>query len=305
MNKNPMRLDAGESAFFARQIEHVKANTYDTKYKNLKATMLIPVSTEAPSGSETITYRSYSQVGLAKIIADYANDFPRVDVYGEEVTAKVRGIGTSYGYSIKEIRRAQIAGTPLEQRRANAARRANDEKVNRIAFNGDSVYGLQGLIDYPGITEATLTTGTSGNTWALKTPDEIIADVTALQTAIVETTNGREIPDTLIVPIAQYNILKNTRMTDGNDTTILSYILDNGIFETVEWVTELASAGDGDADRIMAYTRDPEHLTLEIPQAFEMFEPEKQGMEYTIACHSECGGVIVYYPLSIAYMDGV
>ena len=72
MNKNPMMMDAGESAFFGHQLEYVKAQTYDVKHKNLKATMLIPVSTEVPSGADTITFRRFDMVGVAKVDGETA-----------------------------------------------------------------------------------------------------------------------------------------------------------------------------------------------------------------------------------------
>lgn len=307
-NKDPMRLDANESAFFKRQLEYVKSKTYDVKYKQLKAMSLIPVSTEAPSGADTITFRAYTKVGLAKIISDYANDFPRVDVYGEEKQARIKSIGDSYGYSIKEIRRAQMAGTNLDQRRADAARRASDEKVDSIAWNGDSDNGLKGLIGYPGTTEYTVPADGTGTTktWSTKTPDQIVRDITGMINAIVDTTNGREAPDTLILPIAQYLIMANTRMTDGNDKTILKYVMENNPFlKTIEWVVELKTAGAGSTARMIAYTRSPENLTLEIPQPFEQFAPQPKGMEFEVPCHQETGGVIVYYPLSVAWGDGI
>lgn len=306
--KDLMRLDANESAFFTRQLEYVKARTYDTKYKNLKATMLIPVSNEAPSGADTITWRKFSQVGIAKIVADYAHDFPRVDVYGEEATVKVRSLGASYGYSTKEIRRAQMAGVNLDVRRATAARRAIDELVNTLAFSGDSDFGIQGLIDYPGITEYTVPNDGTGTTktWSTKTATQIVRDVTGLVNAVVETTNGREAPDTLLLPIAQFNIIANLQMSTNSDTTVMQYILKNNPYlKSIEWVSELNAAGASGTDRMMVYAKDPEHLTLEMPQAFEQFAPQWKGMEAEIPCHAETAGVIVYYPLSIAFGDGI
>lgn len=305
--KDDYNLDTNESAIFSRQLEFVKSNTYDIKYKNLKATTLLPVSTEAPSGAKFITYRQYGQVGIAKIVSDYANDFPRVDIFGKEVQANVRSIGASYGYSIDEIRAAQMAGLNLEQRRANAARRASDEKVDKIAWEGDTENGLQGFINFPGITEYTVAAGASTfKTWISKTPDEIVADVTGMVDAIVEPTKGREAPDTLLLPMSQYLLISNKRMTDGNTMTVLQYILKNNAFiSTIEWVVELKEAGDSGTDRMMAYARDSEHLTLEIPQPFEQFAPQQKGMEFIIPCHQKTGGVIVYYPLSIAYGDGI
>lgn len=304
---NPLKLDANESAFFTRQLEYVKSKTYDVKYKNLKATQLIPVSTEAPAGADTITYRSFSKVGVAKVVSDYAHDFPRVDTVGTESTIKVRSLGDSYGYSIKEIRRSQMAGTRLDTRRAEVARRAIDELINTLAWDGDSNYSIQGFIDYPGITEYTIPNDGTGSSklWSTKTPDKIVRDVTGLVDAIVDTTNGREAPDTLLLPLSLYNLIANTRMTDGNDKTIMTFIMENNPYiKRIEWVVELKTAGAGSTTRIMAYTRNPNNLTLEIPQPFEQFPAQWKGMEAEIPCHAETGGVIVYYPLSVAYGDG-
>jgi hypothetical protein len=303
-----IKLDANESAFFKRQLEHIKSQTYDTKYVNLKATQLIPVSTEAPSGADTITYRSFSKVGLAKIVSDYANDFPRCDIFGEEKTANVRSIGSSYGYSLKEIRRAAMANLNLNQRRADACKRANDELVEKIAFEGDSDHGLKGFFNYPGITEYTVPNDGTGTTktWSTKTPDQIVRDITGMVNAIVDTTNGREAPDTLLLPITQFLLIANTRMTDGNDKTILTYIKENNPFiQTIEWVVQLKGRGAGSTDRMMLYTKSPNNLTLEIPQPFEQFTPQQMALEWVVHTHSEIGGVIIYYPLSVAFGDGI
>lgn len=307
-NPDPTRLDAGETAFFKRQLEYVKSETYDVKYKNLMAKMLFPVSTEAPSGSQTIIYRSFTKVGVAKIIADYANDFPRVDIYGEERIARVRGVGDSYGYSIVEIRRAQRAGVNLNQRRADAAKEAIEQFVDNIGWNGDSDYNLQGFIGYPGVTEYTVPSDGTGlsKLWSTKTPDQIVRDITGLISAIITTTNDKERPDTLMVATAPYLILANTRMTDGDSKTILTFIKENNPFiKEIVMVNELTGAGAGSTNRMYAYTRSPKHITFEIPQQFEQFTEQQKGMEFVIPCHEETGGIIIYYPLSVAFGDGI
>jgi hypothetical protein len=306
IHKDAMNLDAGESAFFKRQLEYIKRRTYDQKLKNLKAKTLIPVSNEAPSAIGAITFRRFDAVGLAKIIADYAKDFPRVDIFGTEQTVKNHGIGASYGYNIQEIRRAQIANLRLNQRRAEAARRAIEEKSDNIAWNGDADYNIQGLIDYPGITEYTVPDPGEGTEWVNKTPLEILYDLNAIVTAIVDSTNGVEAPDTMIMPIEQFNLINDTPIGDNVDKTILQFFLSNSRFiKTVEWVVELAGAGAGGADRFMVYPRDDMHLTLEIPQPFEQFAPQQKGMEFEVMVHEETAGVIVYYPQSIAFGDGI
>lgn len=307
MEKDIMKLDAGESAFFKRQLEYIKSRTYDVKYKNLKAKTLLPISSEAPAGADYIIWYSFDKVGQAKIIADYANDFPRVDVYATENQSKVKSLGDSYGYAIREIRRAQMAGVNLNDRRANTARRAIEELIDDLAWNGDSNFNIQGFLDYPGITEYTVPADGTGSTktWSTKTPDQIIRDLTGMRTAVSVPTKGREEINTILLPRTQFELIKNTRMTDGNSKTIFTFFMDNNPGITIEVLDLLASAGAGSTDRMMGYVRDPNNLTLELPQPFEQLEADKKGMEYIIPCHAEHGGVIIYYPQSVVYGDGL
>lgn len=299
---NPMRLDANESAFFTRELTHVKTRAYEAKLADLKGLQLIPISTEAPSGVSEITYKQYRGVGFAKVINDYAKDFPRVDVYGEEKTVKVRGLGDSYGYSIPEIRNSQRVGKNLDQRRANTARRAHDEQMNKMALKCDTVNQTNGLIDYPGITQVTLQSSTK--TWAQKTIDEILTDINDILNGVMNATSGKETPDTLLLPLKQYNDLSNRRI-DGTSETLLQYILKNNPYiKKIDYLIELSNV-QASKDRMIVGKFDEEHITLEIPQMFEQFEAQQEGMEFTIPCHSECAGVIIYYPLAFAYADGI
>jgi hypothetical protein len=308
---NSPKLDAEETVFFSRQLEYVKARTYDIIHRDLKATRLLPVSTEVPLGATEITWRSYEQYGQAKIIADYAHDFPRVDLFGTENTIKVKDIGDSYGYSVIEIRRAMYAGFDLEQRRARAARQAIDQRIDQIAWFGDANYNIQGFIDYPGITEYIVPVGAAGDTtWATKTADEILADLNGIYDAIYVSTAGKEMPDTILLPIQQNQLIRNTRIGTASDTTIYEFFTRNHPGVTIEELVELNDAGDPDTDdnetdRFMAYQRSEDKVTLEIPMAFEQLEEEKEGMEYQIPCHASTAGVIIYYPMSVAYGDGI
>ena len=248
---NPMRLDDKESAFFDRELVSIKTKTYDAKLAELKGLSLIPISTDAGSGANEIVYRRYRGVGFAKIIADYAKDFPRVDVFGEEASVKVKGIGDSYGYSIKEIRASQRAGKNLDTRRATTARRAHDEMMNKMALKSDPVNGYKwSYIDYPNYRSYLQADGTGNSkTWGSKDVDKILRDINAMVDTVMVPTSGREIPDTLLLPLAQYNDLANRRLTN-TDRTLIRYILDNNPhIKRIEWLTELKGAGASGADR--------------------------------------------------------
>jgi len=309
-------LDAEETVFFTRALEYVKKEAYDIKYAEFKAIKLIPVSTEAPAGAKTITYESYDEVGIAEVIGNYADVLPRVDIKGTEFTVKVKSVGDSYGYNIQEIQEAKMAGKPLNARRANAARKAYDRKINMLAWYGDTKYGIQGFLSNTNITASTVPAGTtSGNVpWigaSPKNPLEILEDLNNAVTNMIDLTLGIEVPDTILLPVKQYAKIFTTKLDTGSDTTIASFFLaNNPSITSIEWVNELQDVNPSPdagttASVMIVYKKDPEKLTLELPMPYTQFAPQLKNLEYVVPAYGRCGGVIVYYPLSIAFYEGI
>lgn len=312
------RQDAGEAAFFQLQLIYIQRQQLEVKHKPLRAAQFIPVTAEADPGAETYEVRFYDIVGSAKWVNDYGSDFPAANTYGTYKRFPIRSLGSSYRYSIQEIRRAQMAGTPLTMREALAAERAINEKIDSVAWLGDSSVGMSGLLNFPGISSYTLpATGTGTSTlWSTKTPDQIIADVTGLISTVRVATNGKEVPTTLLLPQATFLYLNNTRTGAYNDKSILAYLKENlaliGVTE-IDWINELVGigasgsipSGQSASNRVICYVKDPEHLHLELPVSFESLPPQLENMQYNIPCHARVAGTIVNYPLAIAYADGV
>ena len=314
MQKKQLRQD--DTIYFSRQLEYIKAKIQEVRYPNFKQRSLIPVSFEADPGAKTITYRQYDSLGIAKIIANYAKDFPRASVKGEEFTAKVKSLGASYGYSVQDIRSARMAGINLEQREANAARKCIMQKEQAVAYFGDSAYGLGGFL-----TNANIPTGSvpadgtgSATTFASKTADQIIRDLHACANDIVENTNEVEEPDTLLLPVAQFTYIASTPRSSTSDTTILDFFLkSNPYINSVVPLNQLKEPDDGwssvgasfTGDIMVAYRRNPDVLTLEIPQDFEVFPEQLEGLEYKVPVHQRIGGTIIYLPLAINICEGI
>jgi hypothetical protein len=321
-----VNLDAGESMFFARQLEYIKQQSYDILYPEYKAITMIPVSTEAGPGAESITYREFDTVGIMKVISNYADDLPRADVRGKEYTTPVRSIGGSYGYNVQEIRAARMANKPLELRRAEAARRAYEQMVNRIGWfakSDDGIYGgLTGLLYNANITKADANTGDWVNPGT--TADQIIYDFSTAFFAMVSLTKGVEWPDTILIPPKQYGRLRTLPRSTISDTTVMTFLMNaHPEIKQIEWVNELSGispkpstptaigaggtpyASGYKTDAMVMYKKDPMKLTYEIPQPFEQFPVQERGLEYLIPTHARVGGVICYYPLSLAIVEKI
>lgn len=301
------RLDADETAFFERELDYVKAQSYDEKMAPLEYARFIPVSSEAPAAATTITWTSYTSYGMAQFIASYAKDFPRSDIVGKENTIKVFSLGNSYGWNIQEIRQSQMANKRLDVRRINATRRGMEEKIDQIAWNGDADHGINGFIKYPGTTEYTVPADGTGTTktWSTKTPDQILRDLNGLKNAVFIGTNGVEQINTILIPMEQMDLIKNTRVGTTSDTTIYEFFVRNNPGIMIEGTRYMKGAGTGGIDVMIGYNRSPDYLTFELPLPFEQTEMEKEGLEYKVPCHARVAGTIIYYPSSVAWSEGI
>lgn len=303
-------MDEQTGVFFERELEHIKSKSYDVKYADLPFRIVFPTSHDAPEGSTSITVRSYDRTGVAKIIVGYGTDLPRADITGTEYSVPVKQVGNSYGYTTKEIRESRLVGKSLDARRAASAVRGNEEKFNDIAWFGDADNGLFGLFTVGGIPTSTVATkAAGGTTWrANATPEEILYDMNNAVAQMVSTTKMKEKPTRMLVPVAHHQYISSTtRATNAaSDTTILKYFLDNNVYiNEVLPINELSGAGTGGVDVFVIYNPDPDNLTFEIPMEQKHLPPERRGLEWSIACESETGGLNVYYPLSLAIWEGI
>ena len=303
---NSFRQDAGEGLYFERQLESIESRVYLKKFRELKYRSLIPVSNRDAPGASVVVYYLYTQIGMAKIIANPADDLPRADAYAEEHTAKVFSIGESFGYGTKELRRAAMSGVPMEMLKVDALRRGFREKESKIAWNGDAAHSIVGIFDNPNIPQDQAPAGVSTfRDWARKTADEILADISAITGSITDVTNDVHEANTLCLPIAQYNIIAKQPRSATTDTTILGFIMDpkNGFgLDLVEKLPECKAAGPAGEDVMLAYERDPEVLELRIPMEVQLLPPERRNLEFLVNAESEIAGVVVRYPLAMRTM---
>lgn len=307
-NHGMLRADAGESVFFARQLEFVRSKTYDVEYAPLSAMALFPIDTSVPAGASRITWRQWDGVGVAKIIANYADDLPRVDVQALEMSTPVRGIAVAYGYDVQEIRSAQFAGVPLDAKRASQARKAVDEAFNRYAWNGDPVSGLPGFLsnaNIPGVVLPADGTGSS-KAWSTKTPNQIIRDMNLVANSITSVTKGVHNATELWLPIDQYTYIASTPRSDNSDTTILDFFLmSNPSVQSVKRIVELDGAGAAGADRMYAVENNIDNYQMNVVMPFMQHPPQPRNLYFEVPCEARFGGVTIERPLAFAYADGL
>jgi hypothetical protein len=250
-------------------------------------------------------YEQWDSFGMANVIANYADDLPESDVLVEEFTAKVLGIGSSYKWTIQDLRRSALAGSNLQSRKAMSARRSIENRIEDVGAFGVANGGITGGLNNPNVP----VTAAPNGTWTLLTPaDDIIEVMNTLVDAIVVANKETFLPDTMILPTEKMSIITQKRVSTTGDTgtTILRQFLDNNpyINQIESWFKlRLADAG-GSGPRIMAYKRSSEVMTMEIPQEFETLPPQPKNLAFKVPVHARIAGVLFYYPLAAGYMDG-
>ncbi len=297
--------DANEAAFFDQELEHIKAKSYDVLRRELRHRTYIPVSFEAGPGAETIAYTQYDQVGVAKLIGNYAEDLPLANVKGKKFSHPVESIGIGYAYSLQELRASMLANKRLPDRLAKAAMRANAELEESLAATGKT--GLwSGFLNHANVPAVqAIDIGAGERRWIAgnKSADQINADLVLAIRTIIDGTSEVERPNTAIFPTKEFIHASTKRIADTNETFLSWFLRVQPWIKNVGTWDKLKSADPSGGARVVVYDRNPEKVTLEIPQDYEILPAQPKGLSFLVPTHSRFGGVIFYYPLSACYLD--
>jgi hypothetical protein len=297
------RMDTA-GLFLERQLEFIRPQVFEIQYADIKYSTILPVTSEAGPGAQTFTYRIMDSTGEFRLLADAASDLPRADISQVEKSINIRSFGGSFGYTVQELRAAQMANIALEQRRAAAVRRAYEEKVESVALFGESTVALAGFFNNSAVD---IVAADKWFTTAAVTAQEMNELLNYGVSAIINGSKMKEQPDTILLGYEDYNKVSTTRNSDSSDVTVLEYFLrTNPYIRNVEPINQLTKGNNGgklNTSRMVVYKRDPEKVQLHIPQPLELFPAQQRGLEFIVPAHARVGGVALYYPKSVIYVQ--
>lgn len=302
--------------FLISQQSIIEPTVYQMRYQEIQYPNLIPVDTSAPEWINSVTYFSMDGVGQAQWFSGKAHDMPNVDLSREKFETGVHMAGIGYGYDLEELGKAQLIGMNLTGDKASLARRVSEEKIDQVAFGGDTAKGFTGLVNAstPTATTAPADGTGSATTFASKTPDQVLRDINAQLTGMFTGTLGGEIADTLLLPYSVLLDLSTRRIDAVNQTTILEWIEKNNIYTrtTGQALTirglfgYLDTAGASSTKRMVAYRRSPDVLKMHVPMPFRFFPAWQTGpMRFDVPGVFRLGGVDIKRPKAVRYLDGI
>jgi len=296
-------------AFLLSQLTYLESKMFEKMYKAITYNLIIPVTNEAGEWAESVTYFFMDGRAVAEFVGTKSLNVPIAEIGTDKITVPVELGATGYEYSDEELRQAIQLKRPLPQVKSNTARRAYEELAQRVAMSGDTTHNLPGFINNTNVTAASVVNPGSGTEWVNKTPGQILFDINDFMGDIFVDTLQVEKPTKLLLPTSQWNYIAGTPRSDQSDTTILQWLINNSPYlssdSDIVPVSELASAGAGATDRMMAYDMDVDKVVMHVPMPLRFTEPQRKGRGCEVPGEFKLGGIEFRYPGSARYADGI
>lgn len=309
-------FDAQQQLDFLRsQLTYVESTVYRIQYPEIMYPRLMPIDTSANEWARSVTFYSMDRAGLADWFDANATSLPLADVTRDRREQGIEMAAIGYRYNLEELGVAMLVpGTNLSTERAEAARRAYEEFIDRLVRIGDRRKNLSGLFNNPYVTRITAIADGTGSSalWSTKTADQIIRDVQNALIQVYSGSNTVEMADTVLLPISAMNLLASIRVpnTYGN---ALEYLTKYNLYThstqqqlTILGVLGLDTAGTGGTSRMIVYRRDPQILKLHLPMPHRFLPVWQTGpMVFDIPGIFRVGSVEIRRPNAVAYIDGI
>ena len=286
--------------FVTHQRTHIETEVLKKPYPAIRYAEMIPVDTSANPFALSVTHFAQDSVGKAKFMNGKGDDVPLVNIKGSKFEQTVNMAGVGYSFSLEEIGAAQQLGTNLSADGAEAARMAYEQFVDEVAFVGDAALGIEGLYNMTGITSSA-----AGATFAASTPDAILAIINTALTGIFTSTQGIELADTIVLPLAEFSRIATVRLADGSDTTILDFVRRANIY-TVQTGQPLNIFADRRlTTKMVVYRRDPQVLKMHMPMPLRFIAPQAVNLEVKVLGMFRFAPVNIRRPGAVRYVTGI
>jgi len=299
------------TGYFIRQLTDIETAFYEVLYVPLKGMQLFPASSAYNIAAENILFQVWDYRGQSRTVANYAvEDFPESDVLLKQLSVPVKGEGAKYSYTIQDLRASAMANQPLDQMKAQAARRTIEQGMNRIVWNGDIDTGRVGILTDPDVPYGSVPSDGTGSTTQFinKSGQQIYRDLCTIVREIEVNSGGLFKPNTLVLPVNQYRYIEQKPFAESfMGTSVLTYFKQNNAGINVEYAEELkgASSTTPGNDVMIAYEKKMEYSCIAMPIPFEMFPPQMTALKYSVLCHARTAGMIIRQPISMNIKEGI
>lgn len=301
VNHSPGWRGDSQGVFFQRQIEVVLPEILRAPRAPMDGMANIPIGTSLPAGAESWVQRIYTDHGVAKLIANWATDFPTVELQATEERMGFAQYGIAAEWTVMDLLRAQLANVSIDAEKMRMAVQFIDERFEETIWTGEASKGLKGIFAEPNIPRVT-----SASTYIGMAADTLLANLNSRVNAIVSLTKGRVSGKvfSVMVDLDLYGYMSTTPRSSTSDTTILDYWL-----RTSPYVREVIptwrckGSGTGGTNTVFIYQKNPSKIRFEVNATPRPLPVEVSGGTVEMKFWGSSGGLYVPYPLECCIIE--
>jgi len=293
----------------ADELRHVTQSRIK-KFRPNRFRSILPVDSSVPTWADTV---QHSQISLSgedpvRVGNGPVKNLPRPTISKADASITIVNFGLSYGYSNREMEKAEKQGIRL----SSALASANQQKVERFfdaiaAGEKLATLGTPGLLNVTGITPQTaaLKGGGATTVWTDATFDEIVSDIAQSIELVNTQTLENMMANLVILPLASYWLLTRTLHSTSSVSALalLKQMFPGVRFESWNRLATADAAGTGPRMVTMATGEDVARMI--IPQELTDDQPIRVPGGVEIAQFCSTAGVLVETPDAIVYTDGI
>jgi hypothetical protein len=223
-------------------------------------------------------------------------------------------------FSILELESAAKMGRPIDDQKFQALKLKNAMDIDEQVYVGDSTLNVGGLVNNPAVTNVSNVPNGAGGSprFALKTPNEILADINALIMSAWAASGWSTLPNRILMPPEQYGYLNANTVSTAGNISILRFILENNMIKNsgngniiiapVKWLVGAGAGGTigtpGTVDRMVAYNKDMQYVRFPMT-TMQRTPTQFDSIYHKTVYYQRLGVVEVVYPETFAYRDGI
>lgn len=206
----------------------------------------------------------------------------------------------------------------LAQDLGECMRFACDNLVERTVFFGDDAVGFKGFMNFPGVPTSNAVSGAAGETeWSKKTAAEMVKDINDGLAAVWTNSRGVFLPNTVFLPLEQFNLLATTPYTLGASAAVfqsaLDYVKKYNIYTNQRGkeleiipIRYLKNANaSSDKGRMILQDRSKRNQALPFPMGYTLQAPVPVPLGAEFYSEQKHGSYVIRQPLSTLYVDGI
>lgn len=310
------KFDSNEVAYLELQLQELaKDRAVEIEYRELQALNFIDSRAAGNPGMATFAYYELDVSGdEAEWLASGSDDISLVDVSAAKQVSSVYRAAKGFAFNMDELQEDQLAQMGLIERRRSAARSAVMRQADSVAAFGDTNKGLKGFANHPNVPSPMSAVAAAGGGFTKnwdgvdKTGLEILNDLNNLADKVEIQTDGNHKCNTILLPLVQFLKIKRTLLNSaaGSQSVLAAFESNHPGINVMSWnKLDLADAA-GTGPRAIAYEKSADNMEFLITDPLKEDPVFQAGpRRFEVALTMKHGGVIMYRPLCVAYMDDI